>query len=277
MELYLRPDFQNLLFVESSRRFSLPIFDQLMSIQGEIFRDKEGRRTLRFERGGRHFYIKQHFGVGWKEIFKNLIQFRPPILSAKTEWQAIQAVKKLGISTLEIVGYGRRGANPARQQSFLVTEELTEVESLESFCAPWEKNPPRFLLKLKLIQSVAQIAYALHQAGLNHRDFYLCHFLIKRPYDAYFQLYLIDLHRMQRRKKIPVRWRIKDIAGLYFSSMDIGLTQKDLLRFLKYYFRAPLRTVLSQNKSLLQAIQSRAMALYRKTHQQNVQSAARSS
>ncbi|HCU05910.1 MAG: lipopolysaccharide core heptose(I) kinase RfaP [Gammaproteobacteria bacterium GWE2_42_36] len=270
-ELYVRADFQALW------DGGQPIFDQLMSIQGEVFRDKEGRKTLRFERGGRYFYVKQHFGIGWKEIFKNLAQLRYPILSAKTEWLAIQAVKKLGISTLEIVAYGCRGANPARQQSFLVTEELTEVESLESFCASWEKEPPSFSLKLKLIQAVAQIARLLHQTGLNHRDFYLCHFLIKHPYDDFFQLYLIDLHRMQRRKKIPLRWRIKDIAGLYFSSMDRGLTQKDLLRFLRCYFKTSLRTILAQEKNFLQAVQWRAMTLYRKTYQREAQAVVRSS
>jgi hypothetical protein len=42
---------------------------------------------------------------------------------------------------------------------------------------------------------------------------------------------LIDLHRAQLRKKTPRRWVVKDVAGLYFSVMDIGLTQRDLFRF----------------------------------------------
>ena len=40
------------------------------------------------------------------------------------------------------------------------------------------------------------------------------------------RLYLIDLHRMQLRRKTPSRWIVKDIAGLYYSSMDIGLTKR---------------------------------------------------
>ncbi|USE76561.1 lipopolysaccharide core heptose(I) kinase RfaP, partial [Escherichia coli] len=31
-------------------------------------------------------------------------------------------------------------------------------------------------------------------------------------------------------------WRDKDLIGLYFSSMNIGLTQRDIWRFMKVYF-----------------------------------------
>jgi len=30
-----------------------------------------------------------------------------------------------------------------------------------------------------------------------------------------FKLYLIDLHRVQIREKVPHRWRVKDLAGLF--------------------------------------------------------------
>ena len=45
---------------------------------GDVYRDKEGRRTLRIHHGGRSFFLKLHAGVGWPEIFKNLLQGRLP-------------------------------------------------------------------------------------------------------------------------------------------------------------------------------------------------------
>jgi hypothetical protein len=34
------------------------------------------------------------------------------------------------------------------------------------------------------------------------------------------------------RAQVPARWLLKDLAALYFSVMEIGLSQRDLLRFL---------------------------------------------
>ena len=66
-----------------------PLFDQLMSLQGETFRHQKGRLTQRIILGGKSYFIKQHTGVGWKEIIKNLSQGRWPVVSAKNEWQAL--------------------------------------------------------------------------------------------------------------------------------------------------------------------------------------------
>jgi heptose I phosphotransferase len=64
------------------------------------------------------------------------------------------------------------------------------------------------------------------------------------------RLSLIDLHRAQVRDT-PRRWRDKDLAALYFSVLDIGLTRHDLLRFLAAYFARPLRRVLREEAPLL--------------------------
>ncbi|MNF62293.1 Lipopolysaccharide core heptose(I) kinase RfaP [compost metagenome] len=76
-----------------------------------------------------------------------------------------------------------------------------------------------------------------------------------------FKLSLIDLHRAQSRERTPVRWRDKDLAGLYFSALNIGLTRRDKLRFLKTYFRQPLRQVLREEIGLLAWLEQKAARL----------------
>src|SRR5690606_12320770 len=103
--------------------------------------------------------------------------------------------------------------------------------------------------KQALIAEVARMAGNMHRAGVNHRDFYICHFLLHtdKPVSAdNFRLSLIDLHRAQTRAATPRRWRNKDLAGLYFSALDIGLTQRDRLRSLQGYFQKPLRDILRE-------------------------------
>ena len=82
-------------------------FDAVMQLQGEIYRDVPGRKTIQANLGGQSYFIKQHFGVGWAEVLKNLASLRLPIFSARTEWQAIRRFGEIGIPTTPAVAYGR--------------------------------------------------------------------------------------------------------------------------------------------------------------------------
>lgn len=243
------------------------VFVEVERLQGQVYRELEGRRTLRTEVDGRGYFVKIHRGIGWGEIAKNLLTAKAPVLGAGQEWRALQRLHEAGVPTMTAVAYGERGGNPATQHSFIITEELAPTVSLEDFAANWREQPPQPRLKRALIAEVARMAGDMHRAGVNHRDFYICHFLLHtdKPVTAEdFRLSLIDLHRAQVRPQIPHRWRNKDLAGLYFSALDIGLTRRDLLRFLKRYFQKPLRETLSEEASLLRWLESRAEKLYKR-------------
>ncbi|HMM55425.1 MAG TPA: lipopolysaccharide core heptose(I) kinase RfaP [Candidatus Desulfobacillus sp.] len=228
-------------------------FAEVRALRGTVLRELEGRRTLRFELAGRGYYAKLHRGVGWSEIVKNLLVARLPALGAEQEWRAIRRLTQLGVPTMSAVAYGRRGTNPARIESFIITEELAPTISLEDFCRDWPAQPPTPTLKRALIARVAGMTATMHQGGINHRDCYICHFLLHLPVDAAApRLSLIDLHRAQLRAgAAPRRWRNKDLAALHFSSLEIGLTARDRLRFLRAYFGHPLRRILAEEAALL--------------------------
>ncbi len=252
---------------EFAARFdSNPSFENLFSIKGEVFRDVCGRKTQRFVLENNGYFIKAHSGVGWVEIFKNLFLGRMPVLGANNEYEAIKKLTKLGVETMKWVAYGSRGLNPACLKSFIITEELTETISLEDFCTGWPSNPPAFRFKQTLIARVATMVKILHENGINHRDLYICHFLINSNFEKSdkLQLYLIDLHRVQIRPKTPFRWRLKDIAALYYSSMDIGLTKGDLYRFIRVYSDKPLRSAFEKDKVFWKKVRIKAGQLQAK-------------
>jgi heptose I phosphotransferase len=244
-------------------------FDRIMNMQGEVFRQQKNRRTLRIVKDGKGYFVKIHRKAGWQEILKNLVNLRWPVLSAQNELQAIRRLEELCIKTMRIVGSGIRGFPPAWLDSFLITEELENTVSLEDFSRNWPAEPPDFTVKKMIIKRVAEIARCLHQNGVNHRDFYICHFLIdisslEKVSDEGLCIYLIDLHRMQLRKHTPRRWRVKDLAGLFFSSMDIGLTRRDVFRFMTMYSGKPLRKLLREDAGFWESVQKRAVKLYEK-------------
>jgi len=245
-------------------------FTAIMSLEGEIYRQMDGRRTLRFERGGRGYFAKIYHGVGWREIVKNLCKFSLPVVDATTELHAIRRLEQLGIKTMAVAGFGRRGLNPARRESFLITDELVEMPSLETFCKDWPTDPPPPRLKREMINELAVMARKLHENGVNHRDFYLCHFLLdigrlRTASDSpRVQLHLIDLHRVQIRRQTPLRWTIKDLGGLMFSSLGIGLTTRDFFRFIKVYRQRPLRDILTGERGFWRRVVRRALKFYRR-------------
>lgn len=238
-------------------------FAEACALQGKIYRSKEGRRTLRFLHDGRGYFLKLHEGVGWLEIFKNLLHLRLPVLGAANEYRACLRLASLHVDTMIPVAFGERGLNPARQLSFLITEALDKTVSLEDYCRTWLERPPSLREKRVLIRKLAQISRTLHENGVNHRDYYLCHFLRADNAESFLlddALYLIDLHRAQLRKQTPLRWLVKDLAGLFYSAFELPLTQRDMICFLAVYRRQWLST----EKNTLKAIAKRAVALYRK-------------
>ena len=240
-----------------------------LAIRGETYRQPENaqRRTLRFEVDGRGYFIKQHWGVGWGEILKNLLTLKRPVLGAENEWLAINRLNQLGIETMELMGFGIEGWNPAQIRSFVVTRELADTISLEDYCANWATSAADPVIKRLLISRVADMVSKLHANGVNHRDLYICHFLLQLPWQGDVEnlsLYLIDLHRVQIRSRTPRSWLIRDLGALYFSALNIGLTRRDLLRFIRNYQQQPLAESLVKNARFWRAVKARAEQLSRR-------------
>ena len=242
-------------------------FQALAALDGKVYRELAGRKTFQFDLNGKSYFAKLHYGIGWREIFKNLVQLRLPIVSARNEWTAIQRLQELGIATMTVVAYGESGWNPASRQSFIVTEALVDTQSLEDYCLSWAHYAPDPMLKRQLIAKLAQISRTVHRNGICHRDYYLCHFLLHMQAGAPradLRLSLIDLHRAMIQRKLGKRWIVKDVAGLYYSAMHIGLSKRDLLRFVRTYEQQDLRGALTANQSFWNAVTKRAEAMYAK-------------
>ncbi len=243
------------------------LLEDVARIKGETFREVAGRRTFRFEVNGHGYFAKLHFGVGWREIFKNLIQLRLPVLGAKNEWLAIHRLQSLDIGTLTPVAYASEGRNPANIQSCIVTRALDDTLSLEEVVLA---NKLTTKLRRRLVGKLAKIARVLHDNGVNHRDFYICHFLLPKALldkDEVTEIHLIDLHRAQlRRGRAPDRWREKDISGLLFSAADAGLTNRDLYRFIRYYSGMPVKASLEKQRPFWRKVIHRAVDLYERDH-----------
>lgn len=243
-------------------------FTEVELISGKVYRAVKQRKTLNFELDGESYFIKIHRGSTVKEIVKNLISLRFPVLDAKQEWDAIHRLEQVGVNTMDGRAFGRKGLNPLTRHSFIITKDLNPTISLEDFTRPWLNNPPSYHLKRSLTIYLANMTAKMHGAGVNHRDCYLCHFLLDLPLyenSEEIKLSVIDLHRAQTRDKVPTRWRDKDLIGLYFSSINIGLTQRDIWRFLRAYFNKPIKVIVRDEHKLIDSAKRKAERIAKRT------------
>ncbi|MDX1779465.1 MAG: lipopolysaccharide kinase InaA family protein, partial [Thermodesulfobacteriota bacterium] len=124
------------------------------------------------------------------------------------------------------------------KSSFLLTKEIEDVQRLDHYL-PQHFTPPLhpdyIKEKRSLLKELARLVRCLHRLGFNHRDLYLCHILVKREASCTWKIFFADLHRVDYRKKVPLRWKVKDLAALNYSADRNSITRTDRLRFIKYY------------------------------------------
>lgn len=241
------------------------IFKVAKGFEGKIYRKYANRVTKRFVIEDKSYFIKFHGPVGWKEILKNILQIKSPVIGARREYDALNHLNEFGINCPKVKGFASRGLNPANSSSFLITEELYGTISLEDFFLKGLHKKLTFIQKNKLIRAAALIIREMHLCGLNHRDLYLCHLHVDKKIDFNdIQIYLIDLHRAQLRSKVPHRWIVKDLGGFIHSILQFGLSERDFYRFMMTYYDCNFREFISSHLETTKEILNRAFSMYLK-------------
>jgi len=202
---------------------------------GEILGERDDRERMRMEldspEGKRVFYLKRY----QKSSPLRLLWILLGVCSrshGRQELVNIARMQKAGLFTLTAAAAGEAGRT---EGSFVLLEELRGFQPLDDFlagpCRPRTLSDTR-----ELIRALAQYVRKLHQAGIDHRDLYLCHFFV-RPEDPARTLRLIDLQRIKRSWGLRQRHGfIKDLSAMNYSAEQTGVSRADRLRFILAYF-----------------------------------------
>ncbi len=229
----------NLEFEEVLKKNDLLDFDRVMSIsETRIVKHVIPERkteTFSFEQEGEKVcaYLKRHPPLSFGKCFRKRIKFASK-KNAFDEFINILAFHQAGLPTMIPVAAGKRVSKIFGSESFLITKEIKGCITLETYAESCFKTKT-FTERKELIKKTALLSRKMHQSGFNHKDFYLCHLLIGIEENNKDDLFIVDLHRVDIRKKVPERWKIKDLAALNYSAESKNITRIDRLRFLKYY------------------------------------------
>ncbi len=145
--------------------------------------------------------------------------------AARDEMQGLKLLQEAQIPTVPLVAFGELNGG----KSFIITEDLSGYQ-------PADKLLESGFSFDRLREPLAELAAKLHNAGLHHRDLYLCHFFVKNDGDQ-IDLKLIDVACV---KKLPTlitrqRWIVKDLAQFWYSMLPLNICDSQRQTWLKKY------------------------------------------
>jgi heptose I phosphotransferase len=239
--MWIEPRFQAAL-----EQAGLSGFDAVMaSRRGHCWRAFPDRENWRLELpapgGGRvAVHLKKHRARCAGDWLRAKLGLAARETAAEIEARNAARLTRDGIDVMRLVAYGWKRRRDGLVESFMISEELEgywEVpDLLRRRFRPAAVHSPRRDRDLdELIRTVADVARRFHAAGYNHRDFYCGHLFVREPAPGRFEIRLIDLQRVQCRRRWRRRWIVKDLAQLAWSLPGEQISCSRRMAFMRRY------------------------------------------
>ena len=136
----------------------------------------------------------------------------------------------MGVNTPRTIAYGLQEGRVFEKRSFCITEKIPNADSLERKLPDYFNAPPtaeNLRMRRNFIRRLAAFIKKFHNTNYRHRDLYLCHIF----YSDEGRFHLIDLARGFKPFLLAERFRVKDIAQIYYSAPGSSFSGTDRLRF----------------------------------------------
>lgn len=212
------------------------------------------KRIMFSDNSGQTFFLKRYQSIPKSKQIKNWLEHKSRKSTMSFDMGPVDQLAKNGIATPQTIAFGQEFKGLFEKRSFIITKKIPKADSLE------KKLPDYFTStadvdsgkRKKFIESLADFARRFHQTGFRHRDFYLCHIFCSDSED----LTLIDLNRIFRPSLTSERFRVKDIAQLYYSAPGSIFSKADRLRF--YIAYAGIGKLSAADRRFIKKVKKRA-------------------
>jgi len=261
-------------FREPLREAGLDRFEAMMATtQGRCLRALGDRENWRLElhdghRGPRGLYLKKHHVRSLGSRIRAAVGAPPPATAGRVEAQNAGRLGLAGVEVMSLVAYGERLRRDGLVESFVLTEELAGYTPMDHFLMrrfpplPEQRKRRRDPHLLALIRRIAEIARRFHDAGFNHRDFYCGHFFVREPEPGRFDVKMIDLQRVQYRRRFRGRWIVKDLAQLAWSAHRHWISRTQKMAFIRHYLG--VRKLRPEDKRLVRRVLGKQRRMQRR-------------
>jgi len=192
---------------------------------------------------------------------KNWLSHRSRKSFGLAEFASVSQLSAAGVNTPKTVAYGEQVGVFFEKRSFIIIQRIPNAESLERKLPAFFTGPAtaeKLKLRRNFIARFAAFIRKFHQTNYRHRDLYFSHIF----YDDSGTFYLIDLARAFKPVLLVERFRIKDIAQLYYSAPGAYFSGTDRLRFYLGYVQTGKLT--GKDKSFIRKVVGKAQQMARR-------------
>jgi len=165
-----------------------------------------------------------------------------------------------GLSTPKTICCGEQWGALFEKRSFIITEKIAGAEAIERKLPECFDSPAAgesLKLRRDFIARLAEFIKRFHATQYRHRDLYFSHIFYRE--DGRF--YLIDLARAFRPLLMQHRFRIKDIAQIYYSAPGRYFSRTDRMRF--YFGYTGRRKLSGADKAFIREVVKKAQRMAR--------------
>jgi hypothetical protein len=231
-------------YVKAFEKLGLTSFDALFSFNAGKNLAKENlagfRSRLQFEielpavPQPTTVFLKRYNSPPITLQLRNWLAHRTRISCGFVEWVSASQLTSAGVPVPRTIAYGEQWGGLFEKRSFIITEKIPNAEALERKLPECFDGQPTIANLKRRRQFIAQLAGFIkrfHETKHRHRDLYFSHIF----QDNNGGFFLIDLARVFKPMVLRRRYRIKDIAQVYYSAPRRYFSNTDRLRFYLVY------------------------------------------
>jgi len=231
---FVDPDYISALMdLELTTLDSVFAFNDCQDVNAKGLAPHRSRTCFKLTANGPNIYLKRYQNTPKMRQIANWIDHRCRRCTSVYDGHLTDDLDDAGISVPHTIAYGYQWNGLFEKRSFIMIREIPDAVSLEEKlpACMTDFSPSAARLRRRFIRKVADFVRQFHRTGCRHRDLYLCHLFL----DKDNTLHLIDLHRVFEPVLLAERFRMKDIAQLYYSSPGSVISRADRLRFYLQY------------------------------------------
>jgi len=217
------------------QQLGLATLEQVKAFHGELVKNHRGRRDIfrivanESEGLMRVLYLKRNWRPYRKDGLASLLRRGKVWSIARCEWENSLALQAAGLNTAALVACGEELSPFWEKFSFIITE-AAPGRTVAQFLRECSDRARR----RQVFDALARSIRRMHDAGLASPDLYTRHLFVDTPGDEPTFCF-IDMARMDRVSRLPLRKRARDLAALNVTAPLQFVSKCERVRFLKIY------------------------------------------
>lgn len=234
---------------EILRQLGLDTMEGVKNFKGELIKNHKGRRDIqRIQTGAGVLFLKRNWQPYKKDGLKSLFKRGEVWSQSRVEWENSLALQRAGITVAEPIAFGEECGLLWEYFSFILTASARGEMTLDEFLRITHESRTRRQAYASLAVTISR----MHGAGLASPDLFTRHIFIESGRAPKFCL--IDMARLDRRRRPSLKLRARDLAALNVTAPLRFVTARERLRFLEIYGgdRRLRRLVVRRTNYLLQ-------------------------